>query len=264
MASVSVLVLNFNELSVSRDSVRRLLKEPEVTQVVVCDNGSSDGSKEYFRSIDNPKFNFVDLPENLGPSVGRNRGIERCDEDLIFLIDGDILYVPGTIETYQEILAHYPDAFCVGQNSFEMILEMGHNGTTNPIEADLRMSDDYVISDWFPMAWTQYGLFNGQLLREYKFIEDGAFGEKGWGFEDDDYYHQMKQLGYVPLAVNKPIYYHEAHSGVKELIRTESKDFFEQKMKERKKLFEKRWGKGAQWAQSLFDTSPEKTTRPRP
>lgn len=264
MAKTSVVVLNWEELNVSRDSVRRLMKEPDVTQIVIVDNGSTDGSKEYYRSLVQHGVTFVDLPENMGPSVGRNKGIEQCDEDYIFLLDGDILYVPGTIDAYGQILQHYEDAFCVGQNSFELVMQHGHNGTLNAVDADLRMSDDYVISDWFPMAWTQYGLFRGDILREYKFIEEGAFGEKGWGFEDDDYYHEMKRLGYTSLSVNKPLYYHEAHTGVKELIRQESKDFFELKMKERQKIFDKKWGKNSSWYLNMKKNQPEKTTRLKP
>lgn len=264
MSKVSVCILNWNELNVSRDSVRRLMKEPDVTQVVVVDNGSTDGSKEYFRELVQHGLTLVDLPENVGPSVGRNKGIEQCDEDYIFLLDGDILYVPGTIAEYQKILDHYTDAFCVGQNSFEMVMQLGHNGTLNPIEADLRMDTDYVISDWFPMAWTQYGLFRGDLLREYRFIDEGPFGQAGWGYEDDDYFHEMKKLGYTALSVNKPLYYHEAHSGVKELIRSESQEFFDDQMKRRKKIFDKKWGKKNTWGEVIVKVNPDKTTREKP
>lgn len=264
MAKVSVCLLNWNEFNVSRDSVRRLMKEPDVTQIVLVDNGSTDESKEYFRSLVQHGFTLVDLPENMGPSVARNKGIEQCDEDYIFLLDGDILYVPGTIAEYQKILDNYQDAFCVGQNSFELLSRLGHNGTLNAVEADLRMPTDYTISDWFPMAWTQYGLFRGDLLREFKFIEDGPFGEAGWGYEDDDYYHEMKRLGYTALSVDKPLYYHEAHTGIKELIRSESREYFDIKMKARKKIFDKKWGRGSSWGDSLAKNNPEKTTRPTP
>lgn len=259
---IACLLLNWNELNVAKDSVRRLLKEPEVDAVFVSDNGSTDGSKEYFHELKDkePRLGLIDLPKNSGPSVGRNVGISVTEADAIFLIDGDILYVPGTIKEYAMILEKYPDAFCVGQNSYENVAQYGHNGTLNPIEADMQMSEDYVISDWFPMAWTQYGLFRADLLKKYMFVEEGAFGEPGYGLEDDWYFHQMKELGYVSLAVDKPLYYHEAHTGIKELMKAD----LSLKLKERKKAFQKRWGKDSQWSEYLAKHQPEKTTRPRP
>lgn len=258
---VGCLVLNWNELSVSKDSVRRLLKEPEVDSVFVVDNGSTDGSKEYFGKMKGvAKFGFIDLPTNTGPSVARNIGISMIQADAIFLIDGDILYCPGTIKEYAKILEKYPDAFCVGQNSFERVMQLGYNGTMDPIEADMRMPDDYTISDWFPMSWTQYGLFRADLLKAHPFIEEGAFGEAGYGLEDTWLYHQMKGLGYVSLAVDKPLYYHQAHSGIKELV----KAGLSLKLEERKKIFEKKWGKGMDWSEILVREKPEHTTRPKP
>jgi glycosyltransferase involved in cell wall biosynthesis len=250
----SCLVLNWNELEVSRDSVRRLLKES--VEVIVVDNGSTDGSKDCFRNLGD-RIKFVDLPTNMGASVGRNKGIEACTGENIFLLDGDILYVLGTIAEYQKILDKNPDAYCVGQNSMELLNRFGHNGVTDPIEADMRMSDEYEVSDWFPMAWTQYGLFRGDLLRNVKFITEGAFGEAGYGLEDDDFHKEMKRRGFTSLACSCPIYYHEAHGGIRELNRAKK----DTKMKERKKIFEKRWGKDSDWGHTLEIEQPEKTTR---
>lgn len=259
--SVAVVILSWNELSVTRDSVWRLLKEPEVSTVIVVDNGSTDGSKEYFRSLrDNDKFGFIDLPKNAGISVARNLGITMVREELIFLLDGDILYVPGTIKEYAKILEANPDAFCVGQNSFELVMQNEYNGTIDPLEADLRMTEDYVISDWFPMAWTQYGLFRADLLKKQLFIETPPFNEPGYGFEDDWLFHEMREQGYISLSVNKPLYYHQAHTGLNEL----KKEGLDTKQKEREKLFKKRWGRRSQWSEWLADNQPEKTTRPKP
>ncbi|MBA2706140.1 MAG: glycosyltransferase family 2 protein [Blastocatellia bacterium] len=277
--SVTLLNLCWNQLEVSKDTVRRALKEPEIDEVIVVDNGSTDGTKEYYRKLagvvatsgkdgleklefktGNQKLIFIDWPVNAGASVARNLGISIAKGDYIFLIDGDILYVPGTVKEYQKILEDYPDAACVGQNSFEMVVQLGHNGTQNAIEADARMEEGYTISDWFPMAWTQYGLFRAELLRQYPFIEEPPYNEPGYGYEDDDLYHQLREVGYVSLAVDKPLYYHEAHGGIRELMKAD----LELKLKERKKVFEKRWGKNSQWSEWLNKHNPERTTRPKP
>jgi glycosyltransferase involved in cell wall biosynthesis len=239
----SCVLLNWQEIDVSKDSVRRLLKEPDL-EVIVVDNGSTDGSKEYFRTLD---IKFVDLDKNYGASVGRNSGIKVATGKNIFLIDGDCLYVPGTIKEYEKILDKNKDAYCIGQNSFELLTRLMQNGTPDPIDADMRMGTDYTVTQGFPMAWTNYGLFRGELLRKVKFIEEGAFGEPGYGLEDSDLHKEMEKLGFISLACSLPTYYHAAHGGLRELDRDNS----DYKFKERTKIFEKKWGKKNDWADIL-------------
>lgn len=251
----SCIVLNWNELEVSKDSVRRLLKEPDL-EVIVSDNGSTDGSKEYFRSLGD-KIKFIDLDKNYGSSVGRNRGIDICTGSNIFLLDGDILYVKGTIAEYQKILDKYPDAYCVGQNSMKLLNETGCNGVYDPLDADLSMGHDYEIEDWFPMAWTQYGLFRGDLLRKVRFVETPPFNAPGYGLEDDYLHHEMISLGYVSLSCSLPIYFHFNHSGIRELYKSD----ISVNTKARQKVFEKRWGKGSSWEINIRLNNPERTFR---
>lgn len=270
---VSALVLNWNELEVVKDSVRRLLKECD--EVIVVDNGSTDGSKEYFHkkagtvlipdqqlkfTAGNQKLTFIDWPENVGSSVGRNLGLAIAKGDYMFLIDGDILYVPGTIAEYIKILEAYPDAACVGQNSLQNVAKYGHNGTTSPLEADIRFDEDYTISDWFPMAWTQYGLFRGDLLREIRFVTEPPFDGPGHGYEDDWLYHEFKDRDLVSLATDKPLYYHMAHTGLSELQKAGLSDMGA----ERQKVSQKRWGKNSGWRETLSRTEIQQTTRPKP
>jgi glycosyltransferase involved in cell wall biosynthesis len=243
----SVLVLNWNEMEISKDSVRLLLKEPGVLEVILIDQNSNDGSKEHFSTIKDKKFKLVQMPENKGASVGRNAGLDVSKGKYIFLLDGDILFVKGSIKEYEKVLEKHPEAYCVGQNSLKLLNELGHNGVYDIMEADLSMGTNYKVENWFPMAWTQYGLFKGDLLRKVKFVTEGAFGEASYGFEDDYYHHDMKSLGYESLSISLPIYYHFAHSGWRELEKAKVKD----KMDERKQIFEKRWGKGKAWWENM-------------
>jgi len=224
-----------------------LLKEPEVEKIILVDNGSTDGTKEYFADLTDDKFVPIYLKKNLGSSVGRNKGLSKTKSKHVFLIDGDILYVRGTIREYAKILDAFPDAGCVGQNSQALLAQLGHNGVYNPTEADFVMDTNYTIEDWFPMAWTQYGLFRGDMLRELRFVELPPYNEAGYGCEDDWLYQEMEKAGYVSLAVDKPVYYHHAHSGWRELHKAGVQD----KMIERVKLFEKCWGRNNLWAQRL-------------
>lgn len=226
---VDVLILNLNETDIVLDSIRRLKKEPAVN-VVVVDNGSDEGHKERLRVTEG--IVLIDLPENRGPSVGRNAGLDHTTAPYVFLLDGDILYVPGTIPTLERIINQLPDAGCVGVHHLTL-----WGGTQIREVADLRMTDPGQPPDDFPMAWTQYGLFRGDLLRQLRFYDQGVFGEAGNGYEDDWLYKDMRRAGFKSYYVPNVLYYHEKHGGQRWLTQ-KGKD---NKNEERREVFTNYW-----------------------
>ena len=98
---VCVLVLNHdkrNDLIDCLESVRCL--EYEAFDVVVVDNGSSDGSAETVVERF-PAMNLVALPSNSGAVEGRNSGLrwarEHLEFDRVLFLDNDTVVMPGLI-----------------------------------------------------------------------------------------------------------------------------------------------------------------------
>lgn len=225
--SCDVLILNLNEIEVVEQSLRRLKKEP--WNVIVVDNGSDDDSYERLQKYD--WITLVRNEKNLGPSVGRNTGLDKSTAEYVFLLDGDILYIPGTIPHLWDLMPK--DAGCIGVHN-----PLDYDGTQIKEEADPVFPNDpgKPYKD-FDMAWTQYGLFRGDLLRECRFYAEGIFGESGIGYEDDWLWHDMKERGYASYYVPNITYYHERHGGARFLkgkglpVRSD----------ERYKIFKKHW-----------------------
>ena len=193
-----------------------LLQEEKNVEVILVDNGSDSIPSQLQRELGSRTS--ILLNKNLGSSVARNLGIEAARGKDIFLIDGDIQYVPGTIDFYSEIKRSQVAIGCVGYHNMQQVATTGTNGVLSLDQADTKVEDGkYGVSAWFPMAWTQYGLFDGDMLREVKFPVQGAFGEPGHGYEDDWLYHEMRRLGYRSLSVDAPVYYHDAHKGLIQL-----------------------------------------------
>ncbi len=206
---ITACVLSWNNLNVLKDSVRRLRKE---VTVIVVDNGSTDGTQLYLADLGD-KITYIQMGENKGSSIARNMAISRVKGDF-FLIDGDILYVPDSIKYLKEILDAHPECGCVGVNSPRQVAEYGMNGTLNEMEADIQAHKPPMIYKGFPMAWTNYGLFRntGQ-----KFPEQYPFDRAGMGYEDSWWYWEMKEKGLESYFITHPMYYHDAHSGKREL-----------------------------------------------
>lgn len=232
----NVIVLNWNESHISVESVKILLEEGH--DVIVVDNGSDDASEKEFSKF-GTKIKFIRSNENYGSSIARNAGIQFIEHPYTFLIDGDILYVRGTIEEYAKVLDDFPDAGCIGYLDIDTRTSNAWmHGTQNIKKADSYMSRISRIGEWYPMSWTQYGLFRSEVLKKYMFVDIPPFNQSGYGFEDDWLYRRMKADGWRSLHVDKPLYYHDAHYSLKTMDAKKQSNMIE----ERRKVFHKHWG----------------------
>lgn len=226
---VDVLIICLNEGIIVRDSVYRLQKEKNLN-IIVVDNGSDDGSKRILSHL--PGITYIDLPENVGVSRGRNAGLAKTTAKYVFLLDGDILYIPGTIRVMEKFMDDTPDAGCIGVHNTGR-----WDGTADRTLSDSLFTMTVPARDDFPIAWTQYGLFRGDFLRKTRFIEEGVFGLPGNGFEDDFLYLDMLKGGLRSCYIDNVVYYHDAHKGSRVLEERGQSLMHE----ERAAIFNKAW-----------------------
>ena len=86
--AVSVIIVNWNRLEDVSTSVRILSRSKEVDlEVIVVDNGSTDGSPEELGR--NPEIRLIPLRENVGPATARNHAIDAARGRHLFFLDSD-------------------------------------------------------------------------------------------------------------------------------------------------------------------------------
>ena len=242
----NVILLAWNDGDVVRKSLEFLEKEPQVTRIILVDNGSWESL--YVNELNYTKLVRITLSENFGPSYGRNVGLAllEADADYVFLLDGDIQYVPGTIGFYLEIMLlavhdYGINVGCVGYHNPAQVQSTGQNGVgyealatpSVPVYRD----ETHTVSTGFPMAWTQYGLFTADALSQ-GFVTEGVFGSMGHGYEDDWLFREMESRGLVSLSIPYPVYYHKAHNGRRNL----ESIGVDTKTEKRMELYESRFG----------------------
>lgn len=100
--SVAVIVLTWNGLSYTRKCLSSLFDETshDNWELIVVDNGSTDGTLEYLRSLDRVKV--IENGRNLGFAKGNNVALRQIQSDAIVL-NNDIIITQGDwIEKFQE------------------------------------------------------------------------------------------------------------------------------------------------------------------
>ena len=69
---LSIITLTYNKLKYTKKYVESLFKYTKDFELIIVDNGSTDGTREYLQSLNNVKLIFND--ENIGFSKGNNQG----------------------------------------------------------------------------------------------------------------------------------------------------------------------------------------------
>ena len=90
MTTVSVIIPAWNRVDQIVRSVRSVLDQTfSDLQVVVVDNGSSDGTPDIVEAIDDPRLLVLRLNTNRGASGGRNAGLAVADGVYVGFLDSD-------------------------------------------------------------------------------------------------------------------------------------------------------------------------------
>lgn len=104
MAEILVIVVTYNGRQWCDRCLESLRASEEPVDVVVVDNGSSDGSVEYIHRMF-PEVKVIDTGENLGFGQANNIGLKKAlDEgyEYVYLLNQDAWIEPDTIKKLKE------------------------------------------------------------------------------------------------------------------------------------------------------------------
>ncbi|NEY36825.1 glycosyltransferase [Streptomyces sp. PRKS01-65] len=93
---VSVLVPAYNEAKCIENTVRSLMASEHPIEVIVVDDGSSDGTARIVEAMGLPGVRVV-RQLNAGKPAALNRGLANARHDIVVMMDGDTVFEPSTV-----------------------------------------------------------------------------------------------------------------------------------------------------------------------
>lgn len=110
MPACSVVIVTWNRLDVLKRCLASVYAQVNAAdlEVIVLDNGSTDGTREWLQSAPHP-FRLILFDKNLGASGARNEGIRLATAPYVCFLDSDaIILSPDAIAACLATLAKGP------------------------------------------------------------------------------------------------------------------------------------------------------------
>jgi GT2 family glycosyltransferase len=100
----TVVIPTFNARDILAEALESLEHQTVEHDVVVVDNGSTDGTRELVAARF-PRVHVIALDENLGFGRAVNRGVEAVETEVVVLVNNDAVCHPDFVERLLEPLA---------------------------------------------------------------------------------------------------------------------------------------------------------------
>lgn len=167
---ISVVIPLYNKAGQVAQTLRSVLGQTFGRfEVVIVDDGSTDGSADEARSVHDERIRLVSQ-QNAGVSAARNRGVAEARYDLIAFLDADDEWKPDYLETQYNLYCKYPECSIFACN-YEFRNADGR--VTPTILRKLPFAGEYgILSNYFEVAccshpplWTSAVMVRKQALQ---------------------------------------------------------------------------------------------------
>ena len=121
--NVSVVIPLYNKRSHIRRAIDSVLGQSHQDfEIVVVDDGSTDGGADIVRAIGDPRIRLI-RQNNSGVSVARNRGVEDSSHPVVAFLDADDEWLPEFLARALSMRERFPSAgllataYCYGDGT---------------------------------------------------------------------------------------------------------------------------------------------------
>jgi glycosyltransferase involved in cell wall biosynthesis len=196
---VSVIIPVFNGQQFVREAIESVYSQTyKPVELIVVDDGSSDGSRDVIQSY--TEIHFL-KQENHGPASARNLGIKHSTGQLIAFLDQDDIWTKDKLETQVAFMQAHPE---IGYTLAKQKVFFAHE--TTPPEALLRWKERNTTGN------IQTGYLPSTLvIRKELFEKLGYFDPTFICTSDFDFFFRLKDANISMQVIDRVLLHKRFH-----------------------------------------------------
>ncbi len=171
---LSIIIPAYNEAPFLPEVIRRVEETPYEKEIIVVDDGSSDGTRDYLESLSTGRVKAIFHEENMGKGASFRSGLSLVTGDIIIVQDADLEYDPKDypvllgpiLEGKADVV--YGSRFLGGPHR---VLFFWHSVGNSLITLISNMLTDLNLTD----METGYKVFRREVFKDIR-IESNRFG----------------------------------------------------------------------------------------
>jgi glycosyltransferase involved in cell wall biosynthesis len=198
----SVVIPTYNRLPILEKCLQAIaeqtLSAPHHYEVVVVDDGSTDGTVDWLQAQDLPQVQLF-CQDHLGPAAARNLGVAKAQGDTIVFIDSDLVVTPVFLQAHAEVLL-------AGQQQLGSDRLFTYGRVINTCNFDHPTAEPYKLMDFSAAYFATGNVAIARHWLEQAGLFDSQFQLYGW--EDLELGVRLKQLGLQLIKAPAAVGYH--------------------------------------------------------
>ena len=207
---ISVILPTYNREAVLMRSVDSVLNQTvSDLELILVDDGSTDGTQTLIESIQDPRIRYLKLDGNHGACAARNAGLDAARGEWIAFMDSDDAWTPNKLERmmcvmeqtgadvcFHRLVRHYPgkqadklfpelsgsrfipreELLCYAMISTQTIVAKREVFTKHRFDPKVRKSQDY---DWAIRATKDYRLYYADEVLADQYYQSDSLSLQG-------------------------------------------------------------------------------------
>jgi GT2 family glycosyltransferase len=233
---VSIIMPVFQNLDLNKESVANLLRTDVSFELIVIDNGSTDGTAEFLAT---QPIRVITNPENVGISPAIEQGFAAAEGEFMAFTCNDMIVHPTAFGRMIQVMREDPEVYCVCPEFTDIEMPRGwwakaKRMAEEPVKWKIigppmppHPPDDQMMGGCWVVSrkgWAEFGHLDPEL--------------PDW-YGDPDIWCRFRAMGHPVVQCNALIHHYQSMTTARVPGIKTSYSFHAQK------VFESKWGKVA-------------------
>lgn len=172
-------------------------------ELVLVDDASTDGTRDYLRSLSDPRIVLLCNEQNLGLTRSLIRGLEVAQGSLIARMDADDVSLPGRLQAQYEALEKSDAQVCFCRC---LIID------EDPGREDEWREQDWRLARWRVLFGNEFGPHPAAMFKRQPILDAGGYDANFSRAQDYDLWDRCLAKGYSFEYLSRPLLRYRSHA----------------------------------------------------